>query len=132
MGVCPCARRWGPLPLDRQPAGCSALAEGRGKSPSGPARTCPIACGAIRELFSHVMAVAIEYPAYAHALEEEDVRRPDPLGFMAGRRYTCYCGRSVVGSALCPECAEEMAGYFRAAARRTVAATSIAWTTAAS
>jgi hypothetical protein len=40
----------------------------------------------------------------------------DPLEFLAGRRYTCYCGRSVVGSILCPDCAEEMTDYFRSAA----------------
>ena len=32
----------------------------------------------------------------------------DPLGFLAGRRYTCYCGRSLEGTMLCPSCAEEM------------------------
>jgi hypothetical protein len=32
----------------------------------------------------------------------------DPLGFLAGRRYTCYCGRSLVGAMLCDSCAEEM------------------------
>jgi len=29
----------------------------------------------------------------------------DPLGFLAGRRYTCYCGRPVEGSMICPACA---------------------------
>ena len=38
----------------------------------------------------------------------------DPLGFLAGRRYTCYCGRSVIGSVLCRDCAQEMADYFNA------------------
>jgi len=38
----------------------------------------------------------------------------DPLGFLAGRRYTCYCGRSVIGSVLCRDCAQEMADYFKA------------------
>ena len=32
----------------------------------------------------------------------------DPLGFLKGRRYTCYCGRSVEGTMLCQSCAEEM------------------------
>ena len=32
----------------------------------------------------------------------------DPLGFLAGRRYTCYCGRSVEGTMLCQACADEM------------------------
>jgi hypothetical protein len=36
----------------------------------------------------------------------------DPLGFLAGRRYTCYCGRTVVGSILCRDCAEEMTAHF--------------------
>jgi len=43
----------------------------------------------------------------------------DPLGFLAGRRYTCYCGRSVVGSFLCRDCAAEMTEYFAAARRRS-------------
>jgi hypothetical protein len=33
---------------------------------------------------------------------------PDPLGFLAGRHYTCYCGKSVEGTMLCRACAEEM------------------------
>ena len=45
---------------------------------------------------------------------------PDPLGFLAGKRYTCYCGRSVVGTMLCPACADEMTTYFvRVARQRT-------------
>jgi len=36
------------------------------------------------------------------------VTAADPLGFLAGRRYTCYCGRSLVGAMLCDSCAEEM------------------------
>jgi hypothetical protein len=43
----------------------------------------------------------------------------DPLGFLVGRRYTCYCGRSVVGSFLCRDCAAEMTEYFAAARRRS-------------
>ncbi len=38
-------------------------------------------------------------------------RRPDAadtLGFLAGRHYTCYCGQSLVGTMLCPSCADEM------------------------
>ena len=46
----------------------------------------------------------------------------DPLWFLAGQRYTCYCGRSVVGSILCRDCAEEMAEYYLAVARRRVEA----------
>lgn len=46
----------------------------------------------------------------------------DPLWFLAGQRYTCYCGRSVVGSILCRDCTEEMAAYYRAVARRRVEA----------
>jgi len=41
----------------------------------------------------------------------EPPRRPDAadaLGFLAGRHYTCYCGQSLVGTMLCPSCAEEM------------------------
>jgi hypothetical protein len=44
---------------------------------------------------------------------------PDPLGFLAGRRYTCYCGRSVVGTMLCDSCADEMVRYFLRVARQT-------------
>jgi len=44
---------------------------------------------------------------------------PDPLGFLAGRRYTCYCGREVVGSMLCPACAEEMVRHFLPVARQS-------------
>jgi len=43
---------------------------------------------------------------------------PDPLGFLAGRRYTCYCGRSVVGTILCGSCADEMARFFLRVARQ--------------
>ncbi len=43
----------------------------------------------------------------------------DPLGFLAGKRFVCYCGRSVVGSTMCRECAEEMAEYFSSARRRS-------------
>jgi hypothetical protein len=32
----------------------------------------------------------------------------DPLGFLAGRHYTCYCGKSVEGTMLCQDCADEM------------------------
>jgi len=35
-------------------------------------------------------------------------RPPDPLGFLVGRHYTCYCGKSVEGTMLCESCAEEM------------------------
>jgi hypothetical protein len=42
----------------------------------------------------------------------------DPLRFLAGRHYICYCGRSVVGTLLCPTCAEEMVAYFVGAAER--------------
>jgi hypothetical protein len=42
----------------------------------------------------------------------------DPLGFLAGRRYTCYCGRSVVGTMLCAPCADEMVRYFLRVARQ--------------
>lgn len=42
----------------------------------------------------------------------------DPLGFLAGLRFTCYCGRSLVGSILCADCAQEMTDYFSAARRR--------------
>ena len=45
----------------------------------------------------------------------------DPLGFLAGRRYTCYCGRSVVGTMLCGSCADEMVGYFFRVARQPAA-----------
>jgi hypothetical protein len=45
----------------------------------------------------------------------------DPLGFLAGKRYTCFCGRSVVGSILCRDCADEMTDYYRAVARRRLA-----------
>ena len=38
---------------------------------------------------------------------------PDPLGFLAGRHYTCYCGKSVVGTMLCQDCAEEMVERLR-------------------
>jgi hypothetical protein len=43
---------------------------------------------------------------------------PDPLGFLAGRKYTCYCGRSVVGSMLCRACADDMVRYFLPVARQ--------------
>jgi hypothetical protein len=42
----------------------------------------------------------------------------DPLHFLAGRRYTCYCGRAVVGTMLCPDCAQEMVEHFLRVARR--------------
>ena len=45
----------------------------------------------------------------------------DPLGFLAGKRYTCYCGRSVLGSILCRDCAEEMTDFYRGVARRRLA-----------
>jgi hypothetical protein len=45
-------------------------------------------------------------------------READPLHFLAGRRYTCYCGRDVVGTMLCPECADDMVDYFLRVARR--------------
>jgi hypothetical protein len=61
------------------------------------------------------MAVAFDLGVTVNELESSKV---DALGFLAGKRYTCYCGRSVVGSILCRDCAEEMAGYFRSAARR--------------
>ena len=43
----------------------------------------------------------------------------DPLGFLTGKRYVCYCGRLVVGSTMCRDCAEEMAEYFGPARRRS-------------
>lgn len=48
----------------------------------------------------------------------------DPLGFLAGKRYTCYCGRPVVGSILCRDCADEMTDYYRAVARRRISISS--------
>ncbi len=57
-----------------------------------------------------------EVEPYANAAGSASV---DPLGFLAGRRYTCYCGRSVVGSFLCRDCADEMTAYFAAARRRS-------------
>jgi hypothetical protein len=67
------------------------------------------------------MAVAIapsleEVEPDAHVSGSASV---DPLGFLAGRRFTCYCGRSVVGSFLCRDCADEMTEYFAAARRRS-------------
>ncbi len=43
---------------------------------------------------------AVERPRSADAA--------DALGFLAGRHYTCYCGQSLVGTMLCPSCADEM------------------------
>lgn len=65
------------------------------------------------------MAVAIA-GELDQRLTEQFVLEPlaaDPLGFLAGRRYTCYCGRSLVGSILCADCAQEMTNYFIAARR---------------
>jgi hypothetical protein len=42
----------------------------------------------------------------------------DPLGFLAGRRYTCYCGRSVEGTMLCRSCADEMVACLVGAGER--------------
>lgn len=42
----------------------------------------------------------------------------DPLHFLAGRRYTCYCGRDVVGTILCRDCAQDMVDHFLGVARR--------------
>jgi len=50
-------------------------------------------------------------PALQPARAVERPRRPDAadaLGFLAGKHYTCYCGRSLVGTMLCPSCADEM------------------------
>lgn len=68
------------------------------------------------------MAVALA-PALGVARDEAPVA--DPLGFLVGQRYTCYCGRSVVGSILCRDCADEMTAFYRAVAhaRERVAVT---------
>jgi len=58
-------------------------------------------------------------PAVVQDERSAPVSSPDPLGFLAGRRYTCYCGRSVVGTMLCPACADEMVRYFLRVARQT-------------
>jgi hypothetical protein len=59
--------------------------------------------------------------ALADVIEQRSGRasEPDPLGFLAGRRYTCYCGREVVGSMLCLACAEEMARHFLPVAKQS-------------
>jgi hypothetical protein len=41
-------------------------------------------------------------------LPESGPASVDPLRFLAGLRFTCYCGASVTGTTLCPACAEEM------------------------
>lgn len=64
------------------------------------------------------MAITIDVNNDIHDVDAGPV---DPLRFLAGKRYTCYCGRPVVGSIMCPDCAEEMAEYFTAARRRRLA-----------
>jgi hypothetical protein len=64
------------------------------------------------------MAIAIDDSIDMGDMDEGSV---DPLRFLAGKRYTCYCGRPVVGSIMCRDCAEEMADYFTSARRRRLA-----------
>jgi len=83
-----------------------------------PVLTNPIAV-CRRQSYKSDVAIA-EWTATADVQDERSapVSSPDPLGFLAGRRYTCYCGRSVVGTILCPACADEMVRHFLRVARQ--------------
>ena len=98
-------------------------ATGRLSSPRGalflPGHAIPIV-GARERFYKSGMAIA-QGTALAEVIEQRSGRpsEPDPLGFLAGRRYTCYCGREVVGSMLCRACAEEMARHFLPVAKQS-------------
>jgi hypothetical protein len=91
---------------------------------------CPLDPGRCRVPASHALIPLPGPRAHSYALrmaiaieDNIDVREVDhspvdALGFLAGKRYTCYCGRSVVGSIMCGDCAEEMAEYYNSARRR--------------
>ena len=81
-------------------------------------RANPIAPATPRIYKSSIPMAQATVPSAVTKQGPERASPPDPLGFLAGRRYTCYCGRSVVGTMLCPSCADEMVLHFRRVARQ--------------
>jgi hypothetical protein len=100
------------------PAATGRLSSARGAL-CLPGHAIPIA-GAGQRFYKSGIAMT-QGTALADVTEQRSGRasEPDPLGFLAGRRYTCYCGRAVVGSMLCGACAEEMVRHFLPVARQS-------------